>query len=127
MRGFRVGSVAAVVLISSLLAPLRGSAVQTPSPQESTAITAGVREAAWSPDGKRIAVTLYDAIWTMGPDGKDPKRVVPSPQGWAAERDPVWSPDGKSIAFSASTNGEFDVWIAPAGWRRRATRYQQRG
>src|SRR5687767_3656723 len=81
---------------------------------EPAAITTGVREAAWSPDGRRIAVTWFDAIWTMNPDGRDMKRVVTAPQGWAAERDPAWSPDGKSIAFSASTNGRFDLWVAPA-------------
>ena len=81
---------------------------------EPAAITTGVREASWSPDGRRIAVTWFDAIWTMNPDGRDMKRVVTAPQGWAAERDPAWSPDGKSIAFSASTNGRFDLWVAPA-------------
>ena len=88
---------------------------QQPGVTEPTAITTGVREAAWSPDGKRIAVTWFDAIWTMTPDGRDMKRVVSAPQGWAAERDPVWSPDGRSSAFSASTNGRFDLWVAPAG------------
>ena len=83
--------------------------------QQESAVTTGVREAAWSPDGKRLAVSWFDAIWTMSPDGRDAKRVVTKPEAWAAERDPAWSPDGKSIAFSASTNGQFDVWIAPAG------------
>ena len=73
-----------------------------------------MRDAAWSPDGSRLAVTWFDAIWTMTPDGKDLKRVVTAPEGWAAERDPAWSPNGQEIAFSASTNGEYDVWIAPA-------------
>jgi len=91
-------------------APLRGQQ----APASSAAVTTGVREAAWSPDGSRLAVSWFDAIWTMTPDGKDMKRVVSAPQGWASERDPVWSPDGREIAFSASTNGEFDVWVAPA-------------
>ena len=115
MKALRISLIAAGFLIAAAFVPLQSSALQTPASQDAAAVTTGVREAAWSPDGKRIAVTWYDAIWTMGPDGKDPKRLVPSPQGWAAERDPVWSPDGKSIAFSASTNGEFDVWIAPTG------------
>jgi Tol biopolymer transport system component len=51
----------------------------------------------------------------MSPDGRDAKRVVTKPETWAAERDPAWSPDGKSLAFSASSNGQFDLWIAPAG------------
>ena len=75
---------------------------------------AGVREAAWAPDGKRVAVSRFDAIWTMTPDGKDAKHVVTAPADFTVERDPAWSPDGQSIAFSAEQNGEFDIWIAPA-------------
>src|SRR5262245_50312858 len=74
----------------------------------------GIRDPAWSPDGKRLAVSRLEAIWTMTSDGRDAKRVVTKPEGWVSERDPAWSPDGRSIAFSADTSGEFDVWIAPA-------------
>jgi gamma-glutamyltranspeptidase len=85
------------------------------------AVVTGVREAAWAPDGKRIAATWFEAIWTMNPDGRDSRRLVAKAEGWAAERDPAWSPDGKSIAFSASSNGQYDLWIAPAAggaaWR----------
>jgi gamma-glutamyltranspeptidase len=93
------------------------SAVTTPQAAitpDASAITAGVRDAAWSPDGKRLAISRFDAIWTVAPDGRDAKRLVPKPGDWIAERDPDWSPDGRSIAFSASTNGQFDIWIAPA-------------
>ena len=123
MTQLRVLTVSGVVLIAVAFAPVRGSARQTPASQEPATITTGVREAAWAPDGRRIAATWFDAIWTMTPEGKDPKRVVTAPQGWAAERDAAWSPDGKSIAFSASGNGEFDVWVAQAagGVPRRVT------
>jgi gamma-glutamyltranspeptidase len=80
-----------------------------------TPATVGVREASWSPDGRRLAVTWFDAIWTIAPDGRDPRRVVTGSHAWAAERDPVWSPDGRSIAFATSTNGRFDVWVASSG------------
>ena len=92
--------------------PLR-SAPQQAKPAADAGPT-GVREAAWSPDGKRLAVSWFDVIWTMTPDGKDAKRIV-SPAGeWISERDPAWSPDGQSIAFSAEHAGEFDLWMAPA-------------
>ena len=89
-------ALAAAAFVAAAFGPLRLSARQVPPqaapPQAATpaqaTLTAGVREAAWSPDGKRLAVTWYDAIWTMTPDGKDMKRLVPAPQGWAAERDP---------------------------------------
>jgi gamma-glutamyltranspeptidase len=83
----------------------------------------GIREAAWSPDGKRLAATWFDALWTMAPDGRDPKRAVTKPGEWVSERDPAWSPDGQSIAFSADTSGQFDIWVVPAagGAARRVT------
>ena len=75
----------------------------------------GVREAAWSPDGKRLAVSWFDEIWTMTPDGRDRKRLVSGTTDWISQRDPVWSPDGRQVAFSASTQGQFDIWAVPAG------------
>ena len=35
----------------------------------------GVQEPAWSPDGKRIAVSYLDRLWTMTPDGKQARRI----------------------------------------------------
>ncbi len=117
MTHIRFG-VTALVLLVSLFAPVRGAATRETPAQAASPVTTGVREAAWSPDGKRIAVTLYDAIWTMTPDGKDPRRLVTAAlrsNVWGAERDPVWMPDGKAIVFSVSINGEFSLWRAPAG------------
>ncbi len=96
-----------VVLALAAASPIRSA--------QDAAVTTGVREAAWSPDGKRLAITWFDAIWTITPDGRDGKRLVSKPDGWVSERDPAWSPDGKTIAFAASTNGQFDVWTASAG------------
>jgi gamma-glutamyltranspeptidase len=101
-------------LLSASLVLVLGATTLVRTAQEA-GVTTGVREAAWSPDGKRLAITWFDAIWTVTPEGKDAKRVVSKPEGWVTERDPAWSPDGKSIAFAATTNGQFDVWIAPAG------------
>lgn len=74
----------------------------------------GVREANWSPDGKRLVVTWFDQLWTMAPDGKDQKRLPISGATFTSERDGVFSPDGKTIAFAAETNGQFDVYTVPA-------------
>jgi gamma-glutamyltranspeptidase len=110
-----------VVVVLAACAAFGGASALVAQKDES--VTTGIREASWSPDGKRIAATWFDAIWTMTADGRDPKRLVPKPDDWIGERDPDWSPDGKSIAFSARTHGEFDVWVAPAsgGAARRIT------
>ena len=44
----------------------------------------GVQDPAWSPDGKRIAVSYFDRIWTMTPDGKQPKQVAADPRSGGA-------------------------------------------
>src|SRR5687768_11969183 len=83
---------------------------------QTPAARSGIREPAFSPDGKRLAVSWLDELWTMSPDGRDEKKVVAfvADHGrWLSERDPAWSPDGRWIAFSADTNGEFDVYAVP--------------
>lgn len=75
----------------------------------------GMRDPAFSPDGKRIVVSWLEALWTMTPEGRDQKRVVTSSGTWISERDPVWSPDGKQVAFAADTNGAFDIYVVAAG------------
>ena len=45
----------------------------------------GVQEPSWSPDGKRIAVSYLDRLWSMTPDGKQPKAVT-TPEGMTIER-----------------------------------------
>ena len=72
----RARSLAVVFLASGALviagrAPRAWQApVQTPSATAtSEAGPAGVREAAWAPDSKRLAASWFDVIWTMSPDG----------------------------------------------------------
>jgi gamma-glutamyltranspeptidase/glutathione hydrolase len=78
----------------------------------------GVQDPSWSPDGKRIAVSYFDRIWTMTPDGKQAKALIEDRQAAApsppiiVERDPAWSPDGTRIAFATSRGGDFDIHVA---------------
>jgi gamma-glutamyltranspeptidase len=104
MRRFPLGIAAAIAACV-----VAAFSAQSPVP------LTGMRDPAFAPDGKRIAVSWLEAVWTMTPDGKDQKRVVPAGNAWISERDPAWSPDGKQIAFAADANGAFDLYIAPAG------------
>jgi gamma-glutamyltranspeptidase/glutathione hydrolase len=85
---------------------------QAPAPP--VALT-GMRDPAFAPDGKRIAVSWLEALWTMTPDGRDQKRLVTTTGAWVSERDPAWSPDGRQVAFAADSDGAFDLFVVPAG------------
>ncbi|HYE87825.1 MAG TPA: gamma-glutamyltransferase, partial [Vicinamibacterales bacterium] len=76
----------------------------------------GVQEPAWSPDGKRIAVSYLDRVWTMTPDGKQAKAVVPASkpagvQDAVIEREPAWSPDGNRLAYAVDRGTGFDIVV----------------
>jgi tricorn protease len=64
------------------------------------------REAAWSPDGKRIAyisdASGEEAVWVRDADGDSARQVSRDMLGRLYA--PRWSPDGKRIAFSDSMN-----------------------
>lgn len=78
---------------------------------------AAVRDPAWAPDGTRIAVSILDQIWTMAPDGRDPRVFAAWPAGTPApvERDPAWAPDGRRLAFAADLGDGFDLYVAAEG------------
>ena len=71
----------------------------------------GLREPAWAPDGKRLAVVHLDRIWTMQADGRDVKELM---RGAGAQREPAWSPDGRRIAFAADRGDSFDIYAVSA-------------
>src|SRR5688572_14968661 len=76
----------------------------------------GVQEPAWSSDGKRIAVSYLDRIWTMTGDGRQARAVSPDPkaadsQEHLIEREPAWSPDGTRIAYAADRGNGFDIFV----------------
>ncbi len=66
----------------------------------------------WSPEGSRLAfVKGRGDLWTIGPDGKDPRRVF---EAWE-EPEYDWSPDGKWFVY-AKYDDDFnkDIWVIPS-------------
>ncbi|HEY8413638.1 MAG TPA: hypothetical protein VIK76_19625, partial [Pyrinomonadaceae bacterium] len=63
----------------------------------------GHSTASWSPDGKRIAFEVSDfasvTIWSIGIDGRDPKKIVSGTQ-------PVYAANGEHIYFMTPHTGE---------------------
>ncbi len=75
-----------------------------------------LRKAAWSPDGRRLAVVLqesgWDHVYLLAASGGQPKQLT---QGEFEDTTPVFSPDGKSLAV-ASSRGNLEansIWIVP--------------
>jgi len=79
------------------------SRAQSPSP--------GLRDPAWSPDGRRLAVAVLDRVWTMQPDGRNGAELTTTP---GLEREPAWSADGRRIAFAADHGDGFDLYVVSA-------------
>ena len=69
--------------------------------------SAGLREPAWAPDGRRLAVVYLDRIWTMQADGRDAQELL---RFEAVQREPAWSADGR-VAFAADTGDGFDIYV----------------
>lgn len=78
---------------------------------QSGAALVGAQDPAWSPDGRRVALSVLDTIYTMAPDGRQATPLVAgAPAG--VEREPAWSPDGTRIAFAADRGTGFDLFVA---------------
>ena len=84
-----------------MLALLGALALDLPLAPSGTVATAeslpwGATEPTWSPDGERLAFSLFGSIWSVPAQG-GPARQVSSSGGFHDH--PAWSPDGRSIAF----------------------------
>ena len=75
---------------------------------EDSAVEADLK---WSPDGSKLAFLKGRGdIYVVGPDGKEPKKLVES---FDAPRF-NWSPDGKWLVY-AKSDDDFneDIWVSP--------------
>ena len=61
----------------------------------------GATDPTWSPDGERLAFSLFGSIWTVPATGGTATRL--SSSGGFHDH-PAWSPDGQSVAFISGPN-----------------------
>ena len=66
----------------------------------------------------KIAFVYADDVWVADSDGHNPRRVTSHP---GEEQNPYFSPDGKHIAFTASYDGNVDVYVIPTEGGRAST------
>ncbi len=71
--------------------------------------------AAWSPDGSRIAFTSDRdgniEVYVMNADGTGQTRLTANP---GADGAPAWSPDGSRIAFESDRDENVDIYVMTA-------------
>lgn len=79
---------------------------------------AGGGSAAWSPDGKRLAVGGF-GLTIMNPDGSDRRTIVSGETEVAG-----WSANGRRVLFTSYRDGNAEVYLVAAngGGLRRLTR-----
>ncbi len=85
----------AAMAAAGILIHLRLRAVAAP---DAPASAWGATDPTWSPDGKRLAFSLFGSIWQVPAEGGQAEQISAS-AGYHAH--PAWSPRGDLIAFVA--------------------------
>ena len=87
----------------------------------------GIQEdAAWSPDGTRIAYSAGQGpdsyeIYIVAADGSTKQQLT---QNLANDFQPAWSPDGQQLALSSNVSGDYEIWLVSddgSGFRQLTT------
>lgn len=91
--------------------PAPADAATPATPASASQGVVGARWPCLSPDGSRIAFTLWGDIWVVPAAGGRGTRLTMNESN---DIRPLWSPDGKRIVFSTDRSGSFDLWVMPA-------------
>jgi Tol biopolymer transport system component len=89
-----------------------------------------VQGAAWSPDGRRIAISAIaegdhdPEIFVLAADGARLRRLT---DNHLSDRQPTWSPDGRRLAFASARTGLFQIYSmrADGSGQRRLTHQEE--
>jgi hypothetical protein len=65
-----------------------------------------------APSNGRLAYNRSGTVYTVNPDGSDPRAVAAPPR--FAARDPSWSADGSRLAFQSATGQTGGIWTIAA-------------
>lgn len=84
-----------------------------------------IRQAAASPDLKRMVFNYRGEIVTVPADKGDPRQLTHTPA--ANEHSPAWSPDGASIAWFSDVSGEYELLVGAQDGRGEPRRYRLEG
>jgi tricorn protease len=83
------------------------------------------REAAASPDLKRMAFNYRGEIVTVPAEKGDSRQLTRSPG--ANDQSPAWSADGKQIAWFSDGSGEYELLVGDQDGKRQPRRYKLAG
>src|SRR5262249_32323682 len=89
------------------------------NPRKIWTAAGNVNSPAWSPDGRRLRLTLIDAkddrrsIWEVGAGGEAAHPLLTDFDQWACCG--RWSPEGRKYAFSAVAAQQRGATLAPPG------------